>query len=141
MPNKSSKTKLTSSKITKIDIHIAKKLRQFRLFSGLTQEELGSLVGVSFQQIQKYENCQDRISASRLFSFSQILQISVEQFFEKIKLNKEDIYYPVKSQKKIQNNKKSLAKEIIPLVTSFRKIKEPDDRRMLSNLAKSLAKN
>ena len=72
-------------KITPVDIHIASKLRELRLVSGLSQEKLGELVGVTFQQIQKYEKAKNRICASRLFEFSQILERPMDAFFEGLK--------------------------------------------------------
>jgi transcriptional regulator with XRE-family HTH domain len=65
----------------KIDHHIATRLRAARLESGLSQEDVSARIGVSFQQIQKYENGTNRISASRLFEMTQLYGKPLDWFF------------------------------------------------------------
>jgi transcriptional regulator with XRE-family HTH domain len=65
-----------------IDIHVGQKLRLRRTLLGLSQEKLGEAVGITFQQLQKYERGANRISASRLFNLSQVLGVQVGYFFE-----------------------------------------------------------
>lgn len=65
-----------------IDIHVGRRLRQRRRLLGLTQEKLAHAVNIRFQQIQKYESGANRISASRLWSLSKALDVSVSYFFE-----------------------------------------------------------
>lgn len=72
----------TKGKANLIDEHVGKKLRQKRDLLGLSQERLAEHVGVTFQQIQKYENGQNRISASRLYEFSKILKVPISFFFD-----------------------------------------------------------
>jgi transcriptional regulator with XRE-family HTH domain len=57
-------------------------LRQRRIALGISQEQLGAELGLTFQQIQKYEKGQNRISAGRLYKLAVILSVSVEYFFE-----------------------------------------------------------
>lgn len=64
-----------------IDESIAAKLRVRRVEMDLSQEQLGELIGVSFQQIQKYEKCVNRITASRLFVIAGILKVPVTFFY------------------------------------------------------------
>ena len=64
------------------DKHVGLKLRQARILSKISQSDLGELVDLTFQQIQKYENGTNRIGASRLWRFSQILEVPVSYFFE-----------------------------------------------------------
>ena len=63
-----------------IDIHVGKRLRQRRSLLGLSQENLGGSVGVTFQQIQKYERGANRIEASCLYQFLIILAVSIAYF-------------------------------------------------------------
>ncbi|GGD88029.1 hypothetical protein GCM10011390_03510 [Aureimonas endophytica] len=70
------------SRSNPIDVHVGNRLRLLRLQKGLTQEDLGTLVGVSYQQIQKYETGSNRISASRLYLISCQLGVGPEYFFE-----------------------------------------------------------
>ncbi len=65
-----------------IDLHLGKRLCRRRRLLGLTQQQLGTAVGVRFQQIQKYECGANRISAARLWSLSQALQIPVSYFYD-----------------------------------------------------------
>lgn len=65
-----------------IDVHVGKRLRQARLLGGLSQEELGDGIGVSFQAVQKYEQGENRLSASRLFRAAELLHQPVSFFFD-----------------------------------------------------------
>lgn len=65
-----------------IDEHVGRRLRQRRRLLGLTQEKLAQAVDIRFQQIQKYESGSNRISASRLWSLSKALDVSISYFFE-----------------------------------------------------------
>ena len=65
-----------------IDIHIGKLLRQRRTLLGMSQSGLGAAMGVSFQQVQKYERGANRIGATQLFELSRVLDIPMSFFFE-----------------------------------------------------------
>ena len=67
-----------------VDVHVGGRVRACRTLIGMSQEELGKPVGLTFQQIQKYENGRDRIAASRLWQFSLILGRPISWFFEGI---------------------------------------------------------
>lgn len=64
------------------DIHIGRRLREARLARGLSQGALGEKLGVTFQQVQKYESGANRIGGSRLWDISGILEVPVSHFFE-----------------------------------------------------------
>ncbi|MFC4352772.1 helix-turn-helix domain-containing protein [Fodinicurvata halophila] len=66
----------------KTDIHIGHRLRERRVALGLSQSELADKLGVSFQQVQKYESGANRISGSRLWDISTALETPVSYFFE-----------------------------------------------------------
>jgi transcriptional regulator with XRE-family HTH domain len=65
-----------------IDKHVGSRVRMRRMMLGMSQEKLGNNLGLTFQQVQKYEKGTNRIGASRLQQISQILQVSVSFFFE-----------------------------------------------------------
>ena len=65
-----------------IDKHVGSRARMRRMMLGMSQEKLGDALGLTFQQVQKYEKGMNRISASRLQHMSQILQVPVPFFFE-----------------------------------------------------------
>jgi transcriptional regulator with XRE-family HTH domain len=65
-----------------IDKHVGSRVRMRRMMLGMSQEKLGDALGLTFQQVQKYEKGTNRIGASRLQQISQILQVQVSFFFE-----------------------------------------------------------
>lgn len=67
---------------TEIDQHVGQRIRMGRLMVGLSQEELGVQLGISFQQIQKYEKGINRIGAGRLYQISQILGLPVSFLYD-----------------------------------------------------------
>ena len=64
------------------DKHVGARVRMRRMMLGMSQEKLGDALGLTFQQVQKYEKGANRIGASRLQQISQILQVTVSFFFE-----------------------------------------------------------
>jgi transcriptional regulator with XRE-family HTH domain len=75
------KNRGTSRKSSHIDVRIGARIRQRRVALGLTLQELGSRVGVSFQQLQKYEAGDSRIPVSRLHDIAQVLAVPITWFF------------------------------------------------------------
>ena len=65
-----------------VDIHVGKKLKHLRVLRGLTQTDVANGLKISFQQVQKYELGKNRISASRLFELSNILDVPPSFFFD-----------------------------------------------------------
>lgn len=67
-----------------IDCHVGRRLRETRAARGLSQEKLANRLGISFQQIQKYETGTNRIGSSRLWEIASVLEVPVGHFFEGI---------------------------------------------------------
>jgi transcriptional regulator with XRE-family HTH domain len=67
-----------------IDVHVGSRVRLRRMLIGMSQEKLGELLGLTFQQVQKYEKGTNRIGASRLYQIAQFLNVPVQFFFEDI---------------------------------------------------------
>jgi transcriptional regulator with XRE-family HTH domain len=65
-----------------IDVHVGSRVRMRRMMLNLSQEKLGDALGLTFQQVQKYEKGVNRIGASRLQQLAQILQVPIAFFFE-----------------------------------------------------------
>ena len=65
-----------------IDVHVGNRIRMRRQIVGMSQEKLGELLGITFQQIQKYEKGSNRISASRIYYAAKTLGVPVHFFFE-----------------------------------------------------------
>ena len=66
----------------RVDLHVGQRVRQRRWAKGLTQQQLAERVGIRFQQIQKYETGENRLSASRLWDIAMVLEVPVSYFFE-----------------------------------------------------------
>ena len=64
-----------------VDVHVGKCIRHRRWLTGTTQQQLAAMVGIKFQQIQKYETGANRVSASRLWEIAQSLGVPVAFFF------------------------------------------------------------
>ena len=65
----------------RIDVRVGENIRRRRTQLRMTQQHLASAIGVTFQQAQKYENAQNRISAGRLYAVSKVLDVPVALFF------------------------------------------------------------
>jgi len=75
---------VTGGKPNPIDIHVGTRIRLRRTLLGLSQEKLGGAIGLTFQQVQKYERGHNRIGASRLYDLSRALDVPVSFFFDGI---------------------------------------------------------
>ena len=65
-----------------IDIHVGSRVRLRRMMLGMSQEKLGEHLGITFQQIQKYECAANRMSAARLWQLAEVLEVPVSYFYE-----------------------------------------------------------
>jgi transcriptional regulator with XRE-family HTH domain len=72
----------TARDATSVDSHVGERVRARRLELGMSQTALAEAVGITFQQIQKYENGANRVSASRLWQFAAVLGVPVDFFFD-----------------------------------------------------------
>lgn len=70
-----------------IDVHVGNRIRLRRTLLGLSQEKLASLLGLTFQQVQKYERGMNRVGASRLWDLSRVLEVPVNFFYEDMDKN------------------------------------------------------
>jgi len=128
-----------------VDQHVGHRLRQRRTLLGLSQEKLGEAVGLTFQQIQKYERGANRIGASRLFQLSQILDVPVGYFFEEMsgeveKTRGERTGSAQNPALEIVNSDDPLARrETLELVRAYYKITDPKVRKRVFELTKSIA--
>jgi transcriptional regulator with XRE-family HTH domain len=72
----------TARRANPMDVHVCSRVRLRRILLGMSQEKLGESLGLTFQQIQKYEKGVNRIGASRLFDMSRVLGVSIQYFYE-----------------------------------------------------------
>ncbi len=125
-----------------VDIHVGKRLRLIRSMLGMSQETLGKAIGVTFQQIQKYERGINRVGSSRLYEFSKILSVPVSYFFEDLPDELTEGVGPqagfAEDGQDFERDQLS-SKESISLVRAYCRIKSPDVRKKLLSLVKSLS--
>ena len=127
-----------------VDIHVGVRVRLRRTMMGLSQEKLGGAVGLTFQQIQKYERGANRIGASRMFDLSKVLDVPVSFFFDDMseEVKKRDAE-PVgfHEQEQVELEKDPLTRrETLELVRAYYRIDEPSVRKRIFGLVKSLAR-
>jgi transcriptional regulator with XRE-family HTH domain len=117
-----------------VDVHVGKRIRQRRWLVGMTQQKLAELVGIKFQQIQKYETGANRVSASRLWDIADALDVPVSFFFEGLKASEKATHTVA------DHIPADLAddKEAMDLVRSYYAIPE-NQRRRLFELARVLS--
>ena len=70
------------SRPSPIDVHVGSRIRLRRTLLGMSQERLGESLGLTFQQVQKYERGVNRVGASRLFDLSRVLDVPISFFFD-----------------------------------------------------------
>ena len=73
-----------------VDVHVGKRLRLRREMVGVTQEQLAKAIGVTFQQVQKYERGSNRVSASRLYDIARVLGVQIGFFFDDVSSDIQD---------------------------------------------------
>jgi len=125
-----------------IDVHVGGRVRMRRILTGMSQEKLGEEIGLTFQQIQKYEKGSNRISASRLYQISRILNVPVQYFFEDAPETEFD------GAVRPGGNNGESPPDIIDFISSaeglqlnkaFAEIEDPSVRRKVVELVKTLA--
>jgi transcriptional regulator with XRE-family HTH domain len=125
--------------VNPVDTHVGKRLRLRRTILGMSQEELAKNLGITFQQVQKYEKGVNRIGSSRLFDIAQVLGVPVSFFFEEYG-DANPIYGLAEDTEKFEHEKSEVSnREIMSLVKAYCHIKSPDTRKKAIDLIKSLA--
>lgn len=125
--------RLQSGQPNPIDVHVGSRLRHRRMLLGLSQGQLGEALGLTFQQIRKYESGTNRISASRLWKLSTVLVCSVAYFFDHIDKPTADM-----SPRNLQTSgatttigASAISRETIELVRAYYRIPAEHVRRQL----------
>jgi len=122
-----------------VDIHVGARLRLRRTLLGFSQEKLGNAVGLTFQQIQKYERGTNRIGSSRLYHFSQILDVPVSFFFEELPDEKNAAGSGLSEPGGSFFESADWARrETLELVRAYYKIPEKDIRKRVFDLVKAI---
>ncbi|MGB7432137.1 MAG: helix-turn-helix domain-containing protein [Ahrensia sp.] len=124
-----------------IDIHVGSRIRLRRSMVGMSQEKLGESLGITFQQIQKYEKGTNRVGASRLQNIAAVLNVPVSFFFEDAPNGDADAgaggLEEASSSNYVVNFLSS--SEGLQLNRAFVKIQDPKVRRKIVDLVRTLA--
>jgi transcriptional regulator with XRE-family HTH domain len=128
-----------------VDTHVGAKVKIRRLMLGLSQEDLAKSIGLTFQQVQKYERGTNRISVSRLIDISRVLKISFDYFLEgcnTIANGKRPVLKGV-SDTKQETFDSSVSlfskRDVLELVRAYTLIKKPQLKKQLLEMAKAMA--
>ena len=132
-----------SGKRHPVDVHVGVRARMRRTLLGMTQTNLADALGLTFQQVQKYESGKNRISASRLCDLCRVLDVSIEYFFEdmppEVAASSSDTKRRGKAKKlPRQEPDPMLKRETLELVRAYHKIENEDVRQLVSQLIKTL---
>ncbi len=123
-----------------VDLHVGKKIRLRRSILGMSQDLLGKEIGVTFQQIQKYERGINRVGSSRLYDFSKILKVPVGYFFEDIENeNTSGMAEDKNEYEAVPENLDN--KETLSLIRAYYKISDPSVRKKVLTLIKAMGPN
>jgi transcriptional regulator with XRE-family HTH domain len=127
-----------AAKPNPIDVHVGARLRQRRILLGMSQEKLGDAIGLTFQQVQKYEHGANRIGASRLFDVARVLEVPVSFFFEEIDLPATGSNRAAEAVGNPEADPMA-KREALNLVRAYLRIHDPQTRRRLYDLTKAIA--
>lgn len=119
-----------ASKPTDIDRHVGKRIRLRRTLIGMSQEKLAQCLNITFQQVQKYEGGNNRVSASRLFDVAKIMDVPVGFFFDEMAAG------VVQEQTPPEEDYLS-RRETLELIRAYYKIEDPQLRKRIFELVKS----
>lgn len=124
-----------------VDVHVGSRVRLRRTLLGMSQEKLGEAIGLTFQQVQKYERGANRIGASRLYDLSRVLDVPVSFFFDDMPADVTgERPAGVAEEKQSGFEPDPMAKrETLELVRAYYRITDPSVRKRLFELTKSIA--
>ncbi len=126
-----------------VDVHVGARVRLRRTLLGMDQTKLGEKLGLTFQQVQKYENGKNRISASRLYDLSRVFDVPIEHFFEDMPPEVAASSLATKGRgrmKKLPSYEPNpmTRPETLKLVRAYYSIKDTDVRKRIRELTRIL---
>lgn len=134
------------SRPSPIDIHVGSRIRLRRTLLGMSQERLGEALGLTFQQVQKYERGVNRVGASRLFDLSRVLDVPISFFFDDMPDSVTSAFatHPARRGAGLAELSDSVAddtmsrRETLELVRAYYRITDPAIRKRVFELIKSM---
>lgn len=135
------------SRPSPIDVHVGSRIRLRRTLLGMSQERLGEALGLTFQQVQKYERGVNRVGASRLFDLSRVLDVPISFFFDDMPDNLAGTYGAAPRSgmrgglSEVQEgfgDDTLNRRETLELVRAYYRISDPAVRKKVFDLIKSM---
>ena len=131
-------TESEKRRLQKIDAHVGTRIRLKRTLLGLSQEKLGELLGLTFQQVQKYERGANRVGAGRLYKLSEVLDVPVSFFYDDLpadlRLNRRGM-----ADAPVGYDADLSRREILELARAFDRIANDMVRKRIVDLTKAMA--
>jgi transcriptional regulator with XRE-family HTH domain len=147
---KSIRGRIDDNEPNPVDVHVGKRIRLRRTILHITQQQMAEMLGLTFQQVQKYEKGMNRVGASRLWDISRVLNVSMSFFFEDMDediasqsprmLNKDESYFAAEKQYPFDDDPMKRA-ETLELVRAYYKIHNRTIARNLYELIIGLSKS
>ncbi|MCP4330481.1 MAG: helix-turn-helix transcriptional regulator [Alphaproteobacteria bacterium] len=139
------KARYSSERPNPVDIHVGGRVRLRRTMLGMSQEKLGEAIGLTFQQVQKYERGTNRIGSSRLFELSRVLDVPITFFFDDMapqvasKSHRASAGLAEKAGPAYETE--TLARrETLELMRNYYQVVDPTVRKRIFELVKALAR-
>jgi transcriptional regulator with XRE-family HTH domain len=123
----------------RVDVHVGQKVRLRRAFLNMSQEKLGEALGVTFQQIQKYERGVNRIGAGRLFFIAEVLEVPVSFFYEGL-ITATGAMPGETGQERYFDDLLS-SSDGVQLAAAFSRLRSPEVRRKFVDLMKAVSED
>jgi len=127
-----------------VDKYVGSRVRMRRIMLGMSQEKLGEAIGLTFQQVQKYERGANRVGASRLYDLSRVLDVPVSYFFEEMSPGVASAAEArlgglEEAPSPTYEADPMMRRETLELVRAYYRIGDPQVRRRLFDLTKAIA--
>ena len=128
-----------------IDVHVGKRIRLRRTLLGYSQEHLAHGLSVTFQQVQKYERGSNRVSASRLWDISQLLEVDISYFFDDMSSltqsnsPRQIAFSDARIETEIQNNDPMTRRETLELVRTYYSVESAQLRKRIAEIVRAIA--
>ncbi len=134
------KSTTSKSSVSKkdVDTHIGQRLRLRRTMMGLSQESVARAVGITFQQVQKYEKGTNAMNAGRLYEFANFMNVPVAYFFDGFGQSSNQSGLS-ESETDSFDNKRVSDRESLEMMKAFKRITEQVIRKRLSDLVRAMA--
>jgi len=143
-PRRSNRGRTPSGHPNPVDVHVGSRVRLRRTLLGMSQEHLGEAIGLTFQQVQKYERGANRIGASRLWDISHVLDVPMSYFFDDMdegvsNLSPRNMIHAAQEPEATGGVDPLTRRETLELVRAYYKIGDPQVRKRVFELTKTLA--